>query len=359
MSLQNLIQKVKQTHPDWIIYFSTLTNSGYKVAERKLENIDELFYLPFDFRFIVRRFFKLLKPTLFVLTESEFWPNLIREAHKYTGGVVLINGRISSCSYKRYIYLKMFMKKILANIDLFLMQTEQDRVRLEKIAACPHRIKTAGNLKAEISLKEMADDDVVRLKREINIAEHFKTVVAGSTRKGEDKILLTAFSKALKKRKDIRFIIAPRHMDRVCEIRDYCDELGLKATRKTHLTNEEQWDVLILDTIGELARIYAVADSAFIGGSLIPWGGQNLLEPAYYSKPIFFGPHMDNFAYFADVFVKEGGAKIIHNENDLISVFIMRDENRLRSMGERAKEILNSLQGATKKTLQSIEKMMD
>ncbi len=358
MSLQNLIKKMKKTHPDWVIYFSTLTNSGYKVAEEKLTDIDELIYLPFDFRLIVRRFFSIIKPSLFVLTESEFWPQLMREAHRRTQGVLLINGRISSCSYKRYKYIKVFMRKILANIDDFLVQTDEDRKRMELIGADPQRINVAGNLKAEINLKEFSGREVLALKKDLNIPEKYKTIVAGSTRKGEDILLLRAFSKALKKRRNIKLIIAPRHMDRVDIIRDSCEKLHLKAAKKTSLSSNVTWEVLILDTIGELSRIYAVADTAFIGGSLIPWGGQNLLEPAFYGKPVYFGPHMDNFAYLAEEFVRKGGAEIVRSEKELVNLFIFQDEERRVKMGKKAEQTLHSLQGATKKTLQKIESMM-
>jgi len=345
LSLQNLIKKMKQAHPDWVIYFSTLTNSGYKVAKEKLTDIDELIYLPFDFKIIVRRFFSIIKPSLFVLTESEFWPNLIREAQRQAGGVALINGRISSCSYNRYKYVKVFMRKILTNIDFFLMQTDEDQRRMELIGADKQRISVAGNLKAEINLKKLSEKEVLDLKKKLNIPDKSKTIVAGSTRKREDILLLKAFSKALKKRKAIKLIIAPRHMDRVDKIREYCERVYLNAAQKTCLSSEVTWDVLILDTIGELSRIYAVADSAFIGGSLIPWGGQNLLEPAFYGKPIFFGPHMDNFAYLAEEFVRKGGAKIVRSEKELIDFFVFHDEKRQTMMGEKA-------------TLQKIESMM-
>ncbi len=358
MSLQSLVKRIKKIHPDWIIYFSTLTNSGYQVAEEKLKCVDELFFVPFDFKFIVRKFFRIIRPDLFILTESEFWPNLLREAQRCTKGVLLVNGRVSSSSYKRYGYVKGFMRRILAEVDLFLVQTEEDRRRLHEIGALLRRIRVAGNLKAEINLKEMTENDVLRLRQELNIERNQKTVVAGSTRKGEDKILLTAFSKAFNNRKDIKFIIAPRHMDRVEETMKQCEALGLRAVKKTCLEKKDPWEVLVLDTIGELARIYAVADSAIIGGSLVPWGGQNLLEPAFYSKPIFFGPHMDNFAYFADVFLKAGGAKVVWNEKDLINVFLFKDLDKMSDMGRKAKETLNSLQGATSKTLQAIESMM-
>ena len=251
------------------------------------------------------------------------------------------------------------MRRILANIDYLLVQTDEDKRRMEQIGAEKERISVAGNLKAEINLKKLSEEEVLGLKKKLNIPERYKTIVAGSTRKREDILLIRAFSKALKKRRDIKLIIAPRHMDRVERIREYCEKVHLNTAKKTCLTSEVTWDVLILDTIGELSRIYAVADSAFIGGSLVPWGGQNLLEPAFYGKPIFFGPHMDNFAYLAEEFVRKGAAEIVRDEKDLINLLVFHDEKKRVNMGEKAEQTLHSLQGATGKTLQVIESMMN
>ncbi|MBD3415455.1 MAG: hypothetical protein GF421_13640 [Candidatus Aminicenantes bacterium] len=358
MSLQNLVRRIKETHPNWTVYFSTLTNSGFEVAQKKLSFVDELFFVPFDFRVIVKRFFKTFQPNLFVLTESEFWPNLIREAQTHTQGVLLVNGRMSSHSHKRYKWVKIFMKKILFGIDRFLVQTQEDEQRLEEIGGCSSRVQVVGNLKAEIKLAEMTKQDVISLKQNLNIPPSFKAVVAGSTRNGEERILLSAFAKAMRKRNDIKLIIAPRHIERSGEVVDCCDELGLKAVKKTCLSPEVQWEVLVLDTIGELALIYAVADCVFIGGSLVPWGGQNLLEPAFYSKPVFFGPYMDNFAFFAGEFLKAGAAEIVRNEKDLRRLFCFTEDKKMEDMGKKAKQTLNSLQGATQKTLRAIEDMM-
>ncbi len=358
LSLQNLVKKIKERHPDWTVYFSTLTNTGMRVAREKLVEADHVFFIPLDFTCIVRRFFKTLEPKLFVLAESEFWPNLLREAHKQTRGVLVINGRISPRSFKRYSLLRFFAKRILKNIDLFLMQTEEDKKKLEQIGIHSEGIRVAGNLKCEISLPPLNDKDILALKTELNIAETKKVIVAGSTRKEEERKLMEAYAIARKIREDLVLILAPRHSERAEEVERICQRFPFPIVRKTKISTDTQWDVMILDTIGELAQFYAMCDIAFIGGSLIPWGGQNLLEPAFYEKPIFFGPHMENFAFLAEKFIQAEAARTVYSENDLVEMFMIQDEKSLDEMGNRAKKTLNLLQGATERTLSAIETFM-
>ncbi len=358
LSLQNLIKKIKEKHPNWQIHFSTLTNTGMRVAKEKLTAADHLFFVPMDFSFLVRRFFKALKPSVFVLAESEFWPNLIREAKKSTGGVLLINGRISPRSFKKYFRFRSLTKKVLKDIDLFLVQTSEDKAKLERIGVSSELVRVAGNLKAEIDLPTFTPDEILSIKNKISIPASKKVVVAGSTRNGEERKLLESFLKARKTREDLMLIMAPRHPERFDEVETLCREFSLQVARKTRVTPGSQWEVLILDTLGELAQFYALCDLAFIGGSLVPWGGHNLLEPAFYSKPVFFGPHMKNFAYLAEIFTGAGAARVAREGKDLVEMFLMREEETLSEMGKRAKETLISLQGATEKAFQTIEEMM-
>jgi 3-deoxy-D-manno-octulosonic-acid transferase len=192
----------------------------------------------------------------------------------------------------------------------------------------------------------------------LGIADGKKVVVAGSTRRGEEELLLEAFLRARRTRFDIRLIIAPRHAERFAEVDKLSQNLGLVTKRRTALKPGEGWEVLILDTIGELAQFYALSDAAFVGGSLIPWGGQNLLEPAFYGKPVFFGPHMKNFAALAEAFVSSGGARIVSKPEELEEMFLFADSLALEAQGRKAREILQSLQGATNQTLAAIEQFM-
>jgi 3-deoxy-D-manno-octulosonic-acid transferase len=358
LSLQNLIKKIKEKHPAWTIHFSTLTNTGMRMAKEKLTDADNIFFVPLDFKHVVRRFFNTLRPEVFVLAESEFWPNLLREAKRQTKGVLLINGRISSRSIKRYSRFKFLAKKILKNIDFFLVQTEKDKENLERIGVNSGVVEVVRNLKSEVNLPILNEEDLLKLKNDLSIPLPKKIIVAGSTRKGEEKELVEAYARARSVDENLLLILAPRHPERFDEVEKICKDFPLKVMRRTQVLPNKQWDILILDTMGELAHFYALSDVSFIGGSLVPWGGQNLLEPAFYQKPIFFGPHMDNFAFLAEKFVESGAARIINKNKDLDEMFLMRDEKSLKNMGRSAKETLNSLQGATEKTLKAIEAMM-
>jgi 3-deoxy-D-manno-octulosonic-acid transferase len=358
LSLRKLITEIKDRHPDWIIYFSALTHSGFQMAQKELSRTDAVFFIPLDFGPVVQKFFKNLKPDLFVLAESEFWPNLLRAAGRKTKGVLLINGRISPRSGKRFAALKYFMRRIFQNISFFVVQTERDKANLVNVGVNNDLITVGGNLKAEINLPVFPEETLLELKASLGIDESQKIVVAGSTRKGEEEQLLSAFVRAKKRRKDIQFIIAPRHVERSGEVEKLCERLNVQVQRRTTVQPGALWDVLILDTLGELAQFYAISDLSFVGGSLVPWGGQNLLEPAFYSKPIFFGPHMENFASLMQFFLEADSARVLREDIDLERMFLFEDEQALNLMGQRAKETLNALSGATQKTLAVIEDFM-
>ncbi len=358
LSLQNLIKKLKAKHPDWAIYFSTLTNTGMRVAKEKLSGADHFFFVPIDFARVVRKFFNALKPSLFILAESEFWPNLLKEAKRKGRGVLLINGRISQKSFKRHYRFRFISRKILENIDLFLVQTQKDKDRLERIGVHSEDVCVVSNLKSEVDLPHSGEKELSNFKKTLGIPESKKVIVAGSTRKGEEKILLGAFDKARKKSEDLLLILVPRHPERFNDVERLCQDSSFRIVRRTQVLPDNHWDIMVLDTIGELAQFYELCDSAFIGGSLVPWGGHNLLEPAFYAKPVFFGPHMKNFAYLADTFIQAEAARIVSTEKDIIEMFLMQDEKSLKKMGETAKKTLNSLQGATENTINAIESLM-
>lgn len=359
LSLQNLIKQIKKKYPELIIHFSCLTDAGFRMAKQRLKDVDEIFFVPLDFRIIVRRFFHHLRPDVFILAESEFWPNLLREANRKTKGVILVNGRISSRSFKRYIRIRFMMNRILSHISLFLVQTERDKKMLEKIGVDSHIVQVAGNLKAEVKLPFLKQAELKDLKESMNIPEGSKVVVAGSIRKGEDEPLLEAFSHAKKSNQKLLLIIAPRHPDRAGEVERICKKYPLEVQKRTAVLPGAGWDVLILDTLGELAKFYALSDVAFVGGSFVSWGGHNLLEPAFYAKPVFFGPHMDNFAHLAEIFVEAGAARIVKTQADLVRMFSFPDEWEYEEMGKKAWSTLQSLQGATEKTLEAFDAMMN
>jgi 3-deoxy-D-manno-octulosonic-acid transferase len=359
ISLQNLIRELKTRHPDWAVAFSSLTNTGLEIAREKLKDADSIFFIPLDLRGSVRRALRAVDPKLLVLAESEFWPNLLRESRRHGTKILLINGRMSETSYKKYDNIRPLAKKVLGNVDLFLVQTEPDREKLNLLGVGQDRIRVAGNLKSEVHLPRFLPEELTAFRLSLGISGPDKIVVAGSTRKGEEERLLSAFSRVRDKRGDLRLILAPRHIERAGEIEKLSQGLGFRTVLRTRPVPAKGWDVLILDTLGELARFYALSDASFIGGSLVEWGGHNILEPAFYGKPVFFGPHMKNFADLADSFIRGGAARIVRTEADLEEMFLMRDEAMLRELGAKAAAVLASLGGATERTLLAIERFME
>jgi len=358
LSLQRLVRELRERHPSWEIVFSTLTNAGFRMAAAKIEGADALFFVPFDLAGPVRRCFRRLEPDLLVLAESELWPRLVREAGRFGRPVLAVNGRISIRSFRRYVRLRKIARPLLRGVARFLVQTETDRTRLETIGVPPDRITLAGNLKCETRLPEFGAGELDGMRRGLGIGPGDPVVVAGSIHRGEEGPLLEAFAAARAVRVDVRLVLAPRHPDKFADFEKEPAARPFVVRRRTTLAPGDAWDVLILDTIGELARFYALADAAFIGGSLIPWGGQNLLEPAFYGKPVFFGPHMENFAELAERFVRDGGAAIVRTPDEIAAMFRLENEARLARQGAAAKTILDSLQGATAATIAAIESLM-
>ena len=361
LSLQNFIRELKRRHPEWKIFLSTLTNAGFRVAREKVRDVDRVFFVPLDFRGPVRRVLKALRPRVLVLAESEFWPNLLREAARSGCRVLVVNGRISQTSFKRYAELKPVARRILGPVSRFLVQTDLDRERLVDLGIPSGAIEIAGNLKAEVRLPDLSLNELQTLRYGIGLTEDRPVLVAGSTRKGEEERLLHAFAASRRERPDQLLILAPRQLERADEVAKMARDLGLRTVKRTELTAgaaPDHWAVLVLDTIGELAPFYALAAAAFVGGSLVPWGGHNILEPAYYGKPIFFGPHMKNFAALADAFLKAQAARVVKTDGDLAAMFREAGEGKLAAMGKRARLVLDSLAGATDRAVESVEKMI-
>jgi 3-deoxy-D-manno-octulosonic-acid transferase len=361
LSLQNFIRELKRRHPEWKIFLSTLTNAGFRVAREKVRDVDRVFFVPLDFRGPVRRVLQALRPRVLVLAESEFWPNLLRETARSGCPVLVVNGRISQTSFKRYAELKPVARRILAPVSRFLVQTDLDRERLIDLGIPAGAVEVAGNLKAEVRLPDLGPDELQALRRSIGLTADRAVLVAGSTRKGEEERLLRAFAASRRERPDQVLILAPRQVERADEVARLARDLGLRTVRRTELTADgaaDHWAVLILDTIGELAPFYALATAAFVGGSLVPWGGHNILEPAYYGRPVFFGPHMKNFAALAEAFLKAQAARVVKTDGDLAAMFREAGEGKLDEMGKRARGVLDSLAGATDRAVESVEKLI-
>lgn len=357
LSLQRLTAAIKARHPEWTLGVSVLTESGYRMALETL-GADLVFFVPLDFRFSVRRALRRLDPDCLVLAESEFWPRLLRETRRRGVPLLLINGRVSTRTAARMNKIRPLVRRVVGNVGRFLVQTERDKSRLVEAGLPAGRIEVAGNLKCEVRLPAVAPEQAAAARAELGIPAGESVVVAGSIHPGEEGPLLDAFAAARRAGHRVRLILAPRHPVKFATLEKDRLSDGLAYQRKSSYRPGEPWNVLILDTIGELARSYALADAAFIGGSLVPRGGQNLLEPAFYGKPVFFGPSMDNFAALAEAFLLDGGARTVRTAEDLEAMFASAGSEPGRQAGRRARATLDSLSGATERTLSAIEEEM-
>jgi len=287
--------------------------------------------------------------------ETELWPNLIGEAKKRGCIIAMINGRVSHRSFKRYLAVRSLFKQTLSCFDLLCVQSEEHKERLIQLGASPDKIRVTGNLKFDRLLYVSKTSSKDQLKRKLGIADKYLVIIGGSIRSGEELILLRVFAKLKSEKDDLLFILAPRHLDKLNEVERILSGMKLSFVRRSRLDGNirsDQPDVILLDTMGELSGLYALADVAFVGGSLVPVGGHNLLEPAIYGVPVVFGPYTDHFKEEAKILTKSGGGIQVNNEDELIlklSCLIEDKEKRLK-LGECAKAAIGKETGVSKRT---------
>lgn len=365
-SLPRLVGRLRERHPSWRIVVTSLTPSGVRLAREKLSQLAEVAVVPLDLPWCWSRFWRQLRPSVLGLVESEFWPNLLFLARKKSLPVVLINGRISERSFRRIRRLRAIFLPWLETINVFLMQSEKDRQRLLRIGVKPEKISVIGNLKSDVALPEWPEEEKAIWRKKLGLQSEHKLITAGSTHPGEEAIFLKALAAVIPNNPNLRLVIAPRHPERWEEVASLSASYSFSWTRWSFFLNQadqpestpHQWQVLIVDTLGDLPLFYSLADLTFVGGSLVARGGHNLLEPAFYGKPILFGPYMDNFAALTDAFLQGEAALRVRNETDLVEAIKRMETVEFQKMGEKAKEILRNLQGATEKTISVLESLI-
>ncbi len=358
LSARPLARDLRARYPRLRIFLSTTTMTGQALARRSVPEVDAAFYFPFDLGLFVRRTLDLVRPRLFVMVETEIWPNLLRECRRRGVKTAIVNGRLSQRSYPRYRLVRGFIARVLDDIDSFCVQSEKAARRFIDLGANPGRVTVTGSLKfdsldaAPASLQPRARDRVLRFFR---MPATRTVVVAGSTMKGEDAAVLAAFRRLRSATPGALLVLAPRHLERVAEAEQLAREEGLKTVRRSALAidAEPRADVVILDSIGELATLYQLATVAFVGGSLVPTGGHNILEPAVFGKPIVFGPHMENFAEIADAFLANIAGVQVADARELGDTLLalMTDPVRRARLGAAARALVEANRGAKDKSL--------
>jgi 3-deoxy-D-manno-octulosonic-acid transferase len=358
LTARALAADLKVRYPKLRLFVSTTTIAGQQVAKRSLQHADAVFYFPFDWTFIVRRTLSVVKPRVFVMMETEIWPNLLRACRERGVRTVMINGRISSRSYPRYRLVKPFFRRVLAGVDRFCMQSEESGRRIIDLGAEPSRVTVTGSLKfdsLDVPTPTAYGRPRERVLRFFRVPAHRTVIVAGSTMRGEEAAVLRAFERLKSSIPSALAIIAPRHPERFGEVERTARAAGFVVVRRSELPidAEPRADVVVLDTIGELAQLYQVASAVFVGGSLVDYGGHNILEPAIFGRPIMFGPHMHNFREIADAFVTNGAAVQVHSERELEETMLalVTDPVRRARLGAAARALVEANRGAKDKTL--------
>ena len=338
IALENLIKKTKETFPDYKIVVTTGTKTGQEIAKKKFENVaDFITYFPFDITFSVEMFLKTVRPSVVLMAETELWPTFAFYCKKKNIPLFVINGRISDSTFKTYKLLKGFFKQLFKNYTGVFTQSDEDKEKFIHIGANPDIVEVMKNLKF----------DVKRIHGDFNLGKG-RVIVAGSTHKGEDEIVLNAFSKLKKEFPDIKLILAPRHLTRVDEVAKLVEKTGLKFGKRSNNDNFNDNDIIILDTLGELSRIYQACDFAFIGGSFNKTGGHNPLEAVVYYKPVISGPSIHNFRDIYRILSRSNAGKIVKTPDELTDYMhkMLIDKEFYTKCCDDCKDIFENQQGA-------------
>jgi 3-deoxy-D-manno-octulosonic-acid transferase len=378
-----LARRLKQVYPDRPLVISTTTLTGQALARERMPFADAIFYFPLDWAFCVRRVLRAVRPAIVVVLETEIWPNFLREARQRSVPVVFVSGRISDRSFARYqrflgvfgFFLGPFLRHALADATSFLMQSEKDAERIRALGAPAERVEVSGNLKYDLELPA-ATPISHWLLTEAQRRGRSPIIVAGSVVATEEPHALIAFGTLQGEYPKALLVLAPRKPECFASAAEFIDESHRKFIRRSQLpipgpsqngalTGEpsipDDVTVILLDTIGELASLYRVADGAFVGGSLVPSGGHNILEPAAFGKVPVFGPSMENFAEIAERFTAAGAAVQVESPEDAGVAWIefMRNPERAARMGETARNLVEGSRGATDRAIAKIARNLE
>jgi 3-deoxy-D-manno-octulosonic-acid transferase len=357
-----LLKKIKKEFPRLKIVLTTMTSTGNETAKTRLPEADRVLFVPIDHPLIIRRTIEKVRPGLLLIAETELWPNLLRSCGRKGISIILFNGRISQRSFQRYLLLKFFFKECLKYISLFLMQTEEDRRRIIEIGGESQKTRTVGNLKFDQTFPSFTQETMTEMTNALGFHGKEKILIAGSTHSGEEEILVTLYKELKKMEPHLTLILAPRHLDRLDEVERILKRESLSWLRKTSLSpgpgrsDQERSEVILLDTMGELMSIYSLGTLVFVGGSLVPVGGHNPLEPLFFKKCVLFGPYMFNFLDISSRLIETGGAIQVSGKVDLFSQLkrLLFDDGARKEVGEKGYQFLQRHQGATQRLFEEI-----
>ncbi len=359
-SAKPLIAALKREYPEVVLIFSTTTKGGEKIAESMKGFVDFRVPFPVDISFVVTGFVRYLRPDLFILIETDFWPNVLHQLRKNRVPCMLANGRVTEESFQRYKKCMPLFRQLFDSFDSLYMQTEKDAANMLKLGVEPYKVENIGNLKYDMAdIPAAVDFQGKTFRDELHISAEKRLFVAGSTHPGEEEIVLRVFNKLQNELSDLLLVIAPRDVSRGEEIVKMAQKEGLEAWRRAGQFRDNS-SVLVLDTLGELIRIYTLADIVFIGGSMVAEGGHNPLEPAFFGKPVVYGECMTDFSEIIRDLEEVHAAETIKNEEELFRVLfrILSDDVEREQMGERGSVLVRKHRGAAGRYVERIGQVM-
>jgi len=355
-AVEPLLGQVRVLFGDRPIVLSTTTPTGQTLA-RSRSDVDRVIYFPIDLPGPVRRVLDRVRPSVVIMAETEIWPNFLRAAAARNVPVFMVNGRISDKSYRRYRMAGRWLEPVLGHYRLLGMQTPADADRIRNLGAPPDRVQVLGNVKYDAPPVDEPDD---LLARELG---NGRLLIAASTAADEEPLVLAAFQSLLGAHPDLRLLIAPRRTERFSEVGRMIEATGLEWARRSTLSPESHrspWSVMLLDSIGELSGVFRFATVVFMGGTLVPRGGHNILEPARFAKPVVFGPHMENFRQMAATFLTADAAVQVAGPDELVRKLdaLLKAPERADTLGANALSVAEQNAGATERTLEAIADTM-
>lgn len=363
ISIKGLVLELRKAYPLKKLVISTVTATGNKVARGLIREGDFLTYLPLDFSFIVKGVIRKIDPCLFIIAETEIWPNLITCLCKREIPIVTVNGRISDSSYSGYRAIRLLIRPILKRVRKFCVQSDTDALRLGNLGVDKENIKVTGNVKFDSNLETMVELDPLAGRKKLWLGLDDKLLVCGSTHPGEEELIIKAYKELLPTFPKLKLLIAPRHPERSKDIGRLISQNAFMPVFISNISGACPTcihnPIFILDIMGELLNYYSAADIVFVGGSLVKTGGHNILEPASLRKPVIFGAHMFNFRDITKLFLENKAGVMVADSNELAAKAkeILGSNLLAKQLVERAYELIIKNRGATKKNIEVIKQL--
>jgi 3-deoxy-D-manno-octulosonic-acid transferase len=360
-----LLKRIKKEFPHREIVLTTMTSTGNKLAKNLLSEADQILFFPIDHPLPLRRAIAGIQPGLLLVAETELWPNLLRSCGRKGVPIILFNGRISEKSFRGYLFFKFLFKECLKYVSLFLMQTKEDRTRIIDIGADSNKTRVMGNLKFDQTFPSFTQESLEKSAQSLGLQGKRPVLIAGSTHSGEEEILIPLFKDLKRIDPHLVFILAPRHLDRLEEVERVLKKESVAWMRRTSFsTNQarkEPPEVILLDTMGELMGLYSLGTLVLVGGSFVPIGGHNPLEPLFFKKCVLFGPYMFHFSEISRRLIEAEGAIQAKGIEDLTFHIkrLLKDERARKEIGERGYQFLQKHQGATERMMEEIRPFLN